>query len=139
MATIFWILGVVVMLFILLIVLNYYRMKKLEKKPQSKKLISLNKQNFNATVKSGLILIDFWAPWCAPCKMIAPILSDLAESESHRIKIAKVNVEYEKQLASKFNIRNIPTMVIMKNGVEVKRLVGMKTKKMILKEINEIN
>ncbi|MBN2683575.1 MAG: thioredoxin [Bacteroidales bacterium] len=114
-------------------------MKKLEKKPQSKKLISLNKQNFNATVKSGLILIDFWAPWCAPCKMIAPILSDLAESESHRIKIAKVNVEYEKQLASKFNIRNIPTMVIMKNGVEVKRLVGMKTKKMILKEINEIN
>lgn len=138
MAQIFWILGIVIIAFIALIVLNYYRMKKMEKIPPSKKIISLNKQNFSSNIKTGLVLIDFWAAWCAPCKMIAPILNDLAETESHRIKIAKVNVEYEKNLASKFNVRNIPTMILMKDGKEVKRLVGMKSKKSILKEINEI-
>ena len=80
------------------------------------------------------VLVDFWAPWCGPCKMIAPTLNEIAETESD-IVIGKVNVDHNQDLAKKYKVRNIPTMVIFKNGVEVGRIVGVKTKKAILNEV----
>lgn len=136
--TTLWVIGGVTVFVLGLILWNYYRMKRMEDVKQSKKIVNLNKQNFNSNIKSGVVLIDFWAGWCAPCKMIAPILNVIAEKESDKVKITKVNVEHEQALAKKFKVRNIPTLVIMKDGKEVKRLVGMKSKRTLMKEINAV-
>ncbi|NJO88024.1 MAG: thioredoxin [Chloroflexia bacterium] len=95
----------------------------------------LNNKNFKTQIKSGVVMVDFWAPWCGPCKMVAPTLNSIAETESDKVIVAKVNVDKEQQIAQKFKIRNIPTMIIFKDGKEAKRIVGVKSKKMLMKEV----
>lgn len=82
-----------------------------------------------------LVLVDFWAPWCAPCKMVAPILNEIAEENSNTVTIAKVNVDQNQQISQKYNVRNIPTMILFKDGKVMKRITGVKPKKILLKEI----
>nr|WP_153633322.1 thioredoxin [Prolixibacter sp. SD074] len=95
----------------------------------------LNNKNFKTVIRSGTVLVDFWAPWCGPCKMIAPTLNEIAEEENGRITIGKVNVDEQQQLAQKYNIRNIPTMILFRDGRAEKRITGVKSKKAILSEI----
>ncbi len=116
-------------------VYSYNKMKKIKDVPPSKKIRILNNKNFKSVIRNGTVLVDFWAPWCAPCKIIAPVLNEIAEEESDRITIAKVNVEQNQVLAQKYNIRNIPTMVIFRDGKEQKRIMGAKPKKVLLKEL----
>lgn len=117
---------------------NMKRMKSLPNTPASEKIRILTNKNFKNQIRSGLVMVDFWAPWCGPCKMIAPTLNEIAESESDRFTIAKVNVDQQQQLAQKFKIRNIPTMIMFYNGKEVQRFAGVKTKKFLLKEAQTI-
>ncbi|MCF6356778.1 MAG: thioredoxin [Draconibacterium sp.] len=112
-------------------------MKNAKPVATSKKILVLNNKSFRAASRRGVILVDFWAPWCAPCKMIAPILNEIAESQNE-FKIGKVNVDHNQPLAKKFKVRNIPTLLILKDGVEAGRIVGVKTKKTILKEVNAV-
>jgi thioredoxin 1 len=74
------------------------------------------------------VLVDFWAPWCAPCKMVGPIVEDLATEYDGRVKVGKVNVDDNQQLASEFGIRGIPTLMILKNGEVKQNFVGLKSK-----------
>lgn len=134
MSTILIIVIAALALFIGFIVFNYYRMKNMKPVADSKKIKVLGSKNFKPAISRGVTLVDFWAPWCAPCKIVAPILNEIAESEN-RVTIAKVNVDMQKQLAQKYKIRNIPTLVMFKNGKEVRRYVGVKTKKFLEKEI----
>ncbi len=120
-----------------LITYSYYTMKHTKPVENSQKIKVLGNRNFKTVVKKGLVLVDFWAPWCGPCKMIAPVLNDIAETENN-ITIAKVNVDQQQPLAQKFKVRNIPTMILFKDGREVHRFVGVKTKKAILKEVNTV-
>ena len=85
----------------------------------------LNSGNFEAEVlkSQGVVLVDFWAPWCGPCKMVGPILDEIAE-ELSEVKSGKVNVDDEQELAGKYGIRSIPTMIIFKNGEKVDQMVG---------------
>lgn len=133
----FYIIGGLVLMFIAYSVYSFQKIKNQPAVADSDKIKVLNSNNFAAVTKRGIVVVDFWAPWCAPCKMMAPILNDIAESEPD-ITVAKLNVDTQQQLAAKFAIRGIPTMVIFKNGKEVKRFTGVKTKSVILKEVEKI-
>jgi len=125
-----------VVLFIAYITYNFYKMKNMPAVKNHERIRILTNKNFKQQTKTGLFLVDFWAPWCAPCKMIAPILNEISEKENN-VTIAKVNVDNQQQIAQKFKIRNIPTLVMMYNGKEIKRFTGVKTKKFLMKEVNQ--
>ena len=122
-------------LFVAYIAYSYKKMKNLPNTPDHDNVKTLSNKNFKAHIKSGIVLVDFWAPWCAPCRMMAPILNDIAETESDKVTIAKINVDNQQQLAQKFKIRNIPTLIMFDNGKEVKRFSGVKTKKFLINEV----
>ncbi|MBN1185077.1 MAG: thioredoxin [Bacteroidales bacterium] len=135
MTTGLYILAGVVVAFIALITYNYNKMKNIKDVATSKQIKILNNKNFKTIIRNGIVLVDFWAPWCAPCKIIAPTLNEIAE-ENDNVTIAKVNVEQNQQLAQKFKIRNIPTLILFKDGKELKRILGVKPKRVLLKEIS---
>ncbi len=96
--------------------------------------INVTSQNFEEEVlhSDKPVLIDFWATWCGPCRMIAPHVAAIAEECADTLKVAKVNVDEEEQLASSFRITSIPTLVLMKNGEVVTQTMGYRTKEQIL-------
>ncbi|MBF0570725.1 MAG: thioredoxin [Candidatus Omnitrophica bacterium] len=100
--------------------------------------LHLNEKNFEDEVlKSPLpVLVDFWAEWCGPCKMIGPIIDQLSDELQGKIKIAKVNVDESAQLAGQFNVMSIPTLLIFKGGQPVEQIVGAMPKDRLLAKIN---
>ena len=101
---------------------------------------TITKDNFAAEVlQSGkACMVDFWAPWCGPCKMIGPVIDALAEEFSDKINIGKINVDENKELAIEYGIRGIPTLLFFKDGKEIKRVVGAQNKESLVQAINEI-
>ena len=95
--------------------------------------ISVNKNNFNQEVlKSDKpVLMDFWAPWCGPCRMVVPLVEEIAKERSD-IKVVKINVDEEQELAMQFGVMSIPTLVVMKNGKIVNQVTGARPKAQIL-------
>lgn len=91
--------------------------------------VNLNKENFeNEVLKTEkLVLVDFWATWCGPCQMIAPVIEKIAE-ENANIKVAKINVDDEQELAIKYGVMSIPTLIFFKNGNPIKEVVGFHSK-----------
>jgi thioredoxin 1 len=83
-----------------------------------------------------LVLVDFWAEWCGPCKMIAPLLDEIAREMADKVKIVKVNVDQEQPLAQKFGIYNIPTLLFFKGGAVKEQVVGVAAKKVLVEKIN---
>jgi len=131
--TLIVILSVVVIL-VGFITFTHFKVKNAKPVENSKKIITLGNKNFKLALKKEVLLVDFWAPWCGPCKMVAPVLNEIAETETGST-IGKVNVDHNQDLAKRYKVRNIPTMLIFKNGVEVGRIVGVKTRKAILNEV----
>ena len=95
-------------------------------------VIAITKENFEALANGDKpLLLDFWATWCGPCRMIAPIVEEIA-AEREDILVGKVNVDEEMELAVKFGIVSIPTLILLKNGMEVEKIVGYRPKNAIL-------
>ncbi len=94
-------------------------------------MLHLNKENFDEAIASGTVLVDFWASWCGPCKMIAPIVEEIA-AERPDITVGKVNVDEEMDLARRFGIASIPTILVFKNGELSKTSIGYCSKEELL-------
>ena len=102
--------------------------------------VKLSNENFNKEVLNSEkpVLVDFWATWCGPCKMIAPIISEISEEFNNKVKVGKVNVDEEKELAIKYGISSIPTLVIFKDRKIAKTLIGFRPKEEIKEVLNNI-
>lgn len=85
-------------------------------------------QTFTAETSTGLVLADFWAPWCGPCKMIAPVLEELDAEMGDKVKIVKIDVDENQETAARFGVMSIPTLLIMKDGEIVDKIVGFQPK-----------
>ena len=92
------------------------------------KYIELNASNFDETVKSGVSLVDFWAPWCGPCRMVAPVIEELAADFEGKANIYKVNTDEEQELAVRYGIRSIPTILFFRDGEIVDQMIGASSK-----------
>lgn len=101
------------------------------------KVIEISEDNFESEVlKSELpVLVDFWAPWCGPCRMMGPIVDEIAE-ENLELKVCKVNVEEASELAIKYDVESIPTLIYFKNGQVRATMIGLRTKQDIMNEIS---
>jgi len=92
----------------------------------SENVVELNSENFEAEVGkfTGTVLVDFWAPWCGPCRMVGPVVEELAKEYKGKAKVGKLNTDDAPDIASRFGIRSIPTLLFFKNGAVVQQLVG---------------
>ena len=101
-----------------------------------KKVTNLNDADFDTTIAEGVTLVDFWAPWCAPCRMQVPILEELVESVGNQAKIAKLNVDEAGGVAGRFGVQAIPTLLLFKDGNEVQRFIGVQSKETLIDAIS---
>jgi thioredoxin 1 len=129
---------ITILIFAAYVYWTFRKMKNMPVVADHKKIKLLTDQNFGNQIKKGVILVDFWAAWCAPCKMMSPVLNDVAEAITDNKSIGKLNIELYKSVPAKYNIRSIPTMILFKDGKEVSRFVGIKSKDFLLKEINAL-
>lgn len=119
----------------------YFTYKKIKNTPEEEThsaIQQLSDANFQDQVKNGVTLVDFWAAWCMPCKMMAPVLNETAEALGKSAKIGKLDVDSNRESSAKYGVRSIPTLILFKNGKEINRFVGVKTKDFLLKEIKKV-
>lgn len=90
--------------------------------------VVLTKDNFNQTIENGVSLVDFWAPWCGPCKMQLPIVEELSTELEGQATIGKINVDEQPELAAQFGVMSIPTLILFKDGQPVDKMVGLQSK-----------
>lgn len=132
------IIGILIAIFGGLYLMARTRLKNIPVVDDNDKILTLTDKNFQHQIKNKVVLIDFWASWCAPCRMMTPVLNDVADELTGNSHVGKVNIEQYQSLAQKFQVRNIPTMILLKNDVEVNRFVGIKNKDYLLQQINKI-
>ena len=106
----------------------------------SAEITSLSDATFDETVQSSseAVVVDFWAEWCGPCKMISPILEEIASEHKDKVKVVKLNVDDNPDVTRRYDVMSIPTLIVFKDGQAKKRLVGAKGKGQLLQELGEL-
>lgn len=100
-------------------------------------IVHATDETFASETGSGLVLVDFWAPWCGPCKMIAPVLEDLDSEIGDKVKIVKVDVDENQESAGKFGVMSIPTLIVLKDGEVVDKVVGFQPKEALAERLEK--
>lgn len=100
--------------------------------------IELTKENFAEHTQGGVTLVDFWAPWCGPCRMLSPVIDKLAEEFNGKAKVCKVNTDEQEELSAQFGIRSIPTMLFFKDGAVVDQMVGATSEQVLKDKLNSL-
>ncbi|HYH04581.1 MAG TPA: thioredoxin [Bacillota bacterium] len=102
-------------------------------------MLNVTEKNFREEVLNagGVVLVDFWAPWCGPCRMLGPILEEVAQELADKVKVVKVNVDENPGLASQFNVMSIPTLIVFKQGQDVEKSVGALPKAAIKQKLTK--
>ncbi|QOY33969.1 thioredoxin [Anaerobacillus isosaccharinicus] len=100
-------------------------------------IVNVTDQTFTSETSEGVVLVDFWAPWCGPCKMIAPVLEELDAELGEKAKIVKIDVDENQETAGKFGVMSIPTLLVMKNGEVVDQVVGFQPKEALAELLNK--
>jgi len=133
------IVGLAIAIVVFYFYFNILKLKNATFEKDHTKIMVLTEQNFQNQIKSGLTLVDFWAEWCMPCKMMIPVLNGVAEEVNEDTTVGKINIEQHQTVAAKYNVRSIPTMILFKNGKEFKRYVGVKSKEFLVNQIKQYN
>ncbi|SDC25312.1 thioredoxin [Shouchella lonarensis] len=100
-------------------------------------IVNATDQTFTEETKDGVVLVDFWATWCGPCKMIAPVLDELEAELGERAKIVKVDIDQNQETPGKFGVMSIPTLIVLKNGEVVDKAVGFQPKEALAELVNK--
>ena len=134
----YWLIPVIIV--VALLVISLYKRYKMIKNMdstaiESANLIILSDATFKKQIKSGVTLVDFWAPWCMPCKIQGPIVSEVADELEGKAAICKLNIDENKKTSAKLGIRSIPTIIIFKDGKVADKLVGVKSKSVLIKAV----
>ncbi|WP_085523189.1 thioredoxin [Tuberibacillus sp. Marseille-P3662] len=98
-------------------------------------IVTVDDQNFAEATSSDVVLADFWAPWCGPCKMVAPVLEEISEEMGDKVKIAKLNVDENQETASQYGVMSIPTLILFKDGEVADKVVGFQPKEKLVELI----
>jgi thioredoxin 1 len=104
----------------------------------SENIKNISDANFDAETKNGVVLVDFWAPWCGPCRAQGEVLEDLAAEVSGKAEICKINIDDYQETANKYGVRSIPTIIIFKDGEAVKQFVGVQSKDVLVEVISKV-
>ena len=135
----FWIpIGILAGLLAAALYKRYNLLKNIADTPENENVQTLTDDSFEDVTSTGISLIDFWAPWCAPCKMLAPTINELADEFGERVNICKMNVDENRKTSAELKIKNIPTIIIMQNGAVVGHFVGVKPKYVYAKALKEL-
>lgn len=126
-----------VLFFASIFLLGIFTFSELNAQEAKSNIKELTESNFNTSIKKGLVLVDFYADWCRPCKMMQPILEDVATEYNSQITITKINIDNNKNISSKYNVTGIPCMILFENGKEVKRIVGYHDKIQFLAKLSD--
>ncbi len=134
----YWLIPVIIV--VALLVISFYKRYKMIKNMdsnaiESANLIILSDATFKKQIKSGVTLVDFWAPWCMPCKIQGPIVNEVADELEGKAAICKLNIDENKKTSAKLGIRSIPTIIIFKDGKAADKLVGVKSKSVLIKAV----
>lgn len=100
-------------------------------------LMEFTDDNFGDETKNGLVLVDFWAPWCMPCRMVGPIVEDLAKEYEGKLKVGKMNVDDHQRVAQEFRVMSIPTVILFKDGQAVEMMIGAQPKSAYVARLNK--
>lgn len=138
MGIVIWMLILAVIIAVVLFMRNSFREIEKKQQEESSNLIILTDDTFEKTIAGGVTLIDFWAPWCTPCNVQNPVINQIADELAGKVKICKINVDENKITANKMKIRNIPNILIFKNGKAEMQLIGVKPKHIIMKAIHTL-
>lgn len=101
-------------------------------------VINVTSENFDKLIGNGVVLVDFWAPWCGPCRMQGPIVERVAETLGSKAVISKLNVDEHQEPAQKFNVSSIPTIIVFKDGKPAKQFVGVQSEDVLVSTIEEL-
>lgn len=138
MGAYFWLLILLLLLLLSFVLIRFFKRLTHTDQHVSENVVEINDGNFKSITKKGVSLVDFWAPWCMPCRVQNPVINELADEFKGKAKICKLNVDENKKTAAQLNIRNIPNIIIFRNGKPEKQFVGVKPKNTLKKAIEKL-